>query len=67
MVKIIPNHCTYWTFASDMMRDYDFAQDYPNWTVIGTSVLAMPGLLVEITCRGMLGFGIYVRQKELDS
>ncbi len=36
------------------VKDRYFTQDYPAWTAIGTSALAMPGLLVEIKATAIL-------------
>jgi enamine deaminase RidA (YjgF/YER057c/UK114 family) len=50
---------TYHTDMRDLMRFLEvknryFANDYPAWTAIGVSALAMPGLLVEIKATAVL-------------
>ncbi len=50
---------TYHTDMRDLslfmqVKDRYFTQDYPTWTAIGTSALAMPGLLVEIKATAIL-------------
>jgi enamine deaminase RidA (YjgF/YER057c/UK114 family) len=32
-----------------------FTQDYPSWTVVGVSALALPGLLVEVKATAVVG------------
>ena len=36
------------------VKDRYFTKNYPTWTGIGTTALAMPGLLVEIKCTAIL-------------
>lgn len=50
---------TYHTDMRDLMRFMEvknryFMKDYPAWTAIGVSALAMPGLLVEIKATAVL-------------
>ena len=50
---------TYHTDMRDIMRFMEvknryFKKDYPAWTAIGVSALAMPGLLVEIKATAVL-------------
>jgi enamine deaminase RidA (YjgF/YER057c/UK114 family) len=50
---------TYHTDMRDIMRFMEvknryFTKDYPAWTAIGVSALAMPGLLVEIKATAVL-------------
>jgi enamine deaminase RidA (YjgF/YER057c/UK114 family) len=50
---------TYHTDMRDLMRFMEvknryFTKDYPAWTAIGVSALAMPGLLVEIKATAVL-------------
>jgi enamine deaminase RidA (YjgF/YER057c/UK114 family) len=50
---------TYHTDMRDLplfsqVKDRYFTRDYPAWTAIGTSGLAMPGLLVEIKATAVL-------------
>ena len=50
---------TYHTDMRDIMRFMEvknryFMKDYPAWTAIGVSALAMPGLLVEIKATAVL-------------
>jgi enamine deaminase RidA (YjgF/YER057c/UK114 family) len=50
---------TYHTDMRDIMRFMEvknryFTKDYPTWTAIGVSALAMPGLLVEIKATAVL-------------
>ena len=50
---------TYHTDMRDIMRFIEvknryFTKDYPAWTAIGVSALAMPGLLVEIKATAVL-------------
>jgi len=50
---------TYHTDMRDLpvfmqVKDRYFTKDYPTWTAIGTSALAMPGLLVELKCTAVL-------------
>jgi len=50
---------TYHTDMRDIMRFLEvknryFTKDYPAWTAIGVSALAMPGLLVEIKATAVL-------------
>lgn len=46
---------TYFTDMRDLtlfiqVKDRYITRNYPAWTAIGTSALAMPGLLIEIKC-----------------
>jgi enamine deaminase RidA (YjgF/YER057c/UK114 family) len=50
---------TYHTDMRDIMRFMEvknryFTKDYPAWTAIGVSALAMPGLLAEIKATAVL-------------
>jgi enamine deaminase RidA (YjgF/YER057c/UK114 family) len=36
------------------VKDHYFTKQYPAWTAIGVSALAMPGLLAEIKCTAVL-------------
>jgi enamine deaminase RidA (YjgF/YER057c/UK114 family) len=50
---------TYHTDIRDIVRFMEvknrfFTKDYPAWTAIGVSALAMPGLLVEIKATAVL-------------
>ena len=64
-VTVTPSNETYyfWANSTTDMRDLQlfitvkdryYTGEYPAWTGVGVTALAMPGLMVEIKCVAML-------------
>ena len=53
------------TFAK--VKSEFFPEDYPAWTVVGVTALALPELLVEVKATAVIGSGLSQRDKNRES